>query len=61
VTAALVATTGTGKLAGTHTIVTDAAGLATYTDLAITKGGLYALKFSSGALTPLTSTSIIVF
>ena len=58
VTAALAS--GTGALGGTLG-VTTASGIATYTDLAITgPTGSYTLRFTSGALTPDTSTAITI-
>ena len=57
VTAAIA--TGGGTLGGTLTATTNAAGLATFTNLAITGTiGARTLTFSSGALTPATSAGI---
>ena len=55
VTAAISSAFGSGKLNGTLTITTDAAGLATFTDLEISKGGFYTLRFSSGGLSVVSS------
>ncbi len=51
-----------GKLSGTLTIVTDAAGLATFTNLQISRSSLvaYTIKFSSGTLPTVTSSGIRV-
>jgi hypothetical protein len=51
VTAAINSAFGSGKLTGDRTITTDAAGLATFTDLKIDKAGFYTLIFSFGGLT----------
>jgi hypothetical protein len=51
---------GNGVLGGTLTIVTDAAGLATFTNLKISKSGIYTLKFTSGGVTSPASSSITI-
>ena len=51
VTAAINSAVGSGKLSGDRSITTDAAGLATFTDLKIDKAGFYTLIFSFGGLT----------
>ena len=58
VTAAIA--TGTGTLGGTLTAST-VAGVATFTNLSITGvSGAYTLRFTSGALTPVTTTAITI-
>ncbi len=58
VTAAIA--TGTGTLGGTLT-ATTVAGVATFTNLSITGvSGAYTLRFTSGALTPDTTTAITI-
>ncbi len=51
---------GPGALSGTLTATTDASGVATFTDLAITGTGSYTLTFTSDALTAATSATFNV-
>ncbi len=51
---------GPGTLTGTLTATTDASGMATFTNLAITGAGAHTLTFTSGALTAATSASFTV-
>ena len=51
---------GSGTLSGTLTVMTDASGRATFTNLAMTGVGAHTLSFTSGSLTPATSASFTV-
>ena len=58
VLASLTDSTG-ATLGGTRTVATNASGVATFTNLALTgAAGSYSLTFTSGALTPVSSTAI---
>jgi hypothetical protein len=52
---------GPGSLGGTLTRLTNASGLATFTNLVLTGSGSYTLRFSSGTLTDAVSIGILVF
>jgi hypothetical protein len=51
---------GTGTLAGDKTPTTDASGVATFTNLKIQSVGTYTLRFTSGTLTSVVSSAIVV-
>ncbi len=52
--------TGVGILGGTLVVITNASGVATFTDLSITGLGPYTLKFTSGVLTQAVSITITI-
>ena len=60
VSAAIYSGTGGGALGGTVTVTTSSNGTATFTNLKISKAGSYTLIFTSGALTPAISNTIVV-
>jgi hypothetical protein len=51
---------GSGALAGTLTVSSNASGFATFTNLLITGPGMYTLRFTSGSLGDVVSLGIIV-
>jgi adhesin/invasin len=53
-------TSGTGPLAGDRSETTDASGVATFTSLKIQSPGTYTIRFTSGSLTAVVSTAIVV-
>jgi adhesin/invasin len=53
-------TSGTGPLAGDRSVTTDASGVATFTNLKIQSPGTYTIRFTSGSLTPVVSSAIVV-
>ena len=53
-------TGGGASLVGTPSASTNSSGVATFTGLGISGGGTFTISFSSGALTGVTSTSVVV-
>lgn len=60
VTVVLASGPGSAVLGGTKTVSTNASGTASFTNLSIDRNGTFTLRFSSGTLTTVTSTSIVI-